>query len=46
MSIFFAVLYVGGVVAYPDRKIGFFDRMMWPSLLGQRLAEWAWETRT
>ena len=41
MTLFFGLLYVGGATALPKRKIGFWNRLYWPALLGMALHEWA-----
>jgi hypothetical protein len=43
---FFAMIYIGGIFAQWDRKIGFWRRLGWPDRLGQKLAEFAWKDRT
>jgi hypothetical protein len=35
-------VYIGGVAALENQKIGFFKRVFWPLALGERLAAWAW----
>jgi hypothetical protein len=33
------LVYIGGVFAMPDRKLGFFRRLSWPMEIGEYLAE-------
>jgi hypothetical protein len=40
MSLFLYLIWIGGVFAYPDQKIGFFRRIFWPHEIGEKLAEW------
>lgn len=35
-------VWFGGLLAFEDRAIGFWKRVLWPLWLGERLAAWAW----
>lgn len=37
MSLLFYVIYFGGVFGSPDKKIGFWNRTLWPAKLGAAL---------
>lgn len=39
MSYIVWFIYFGGAGAFPDRKLGFFRRVLWPFELGERIAE-------
>ncbi len=38
-------IYIGGLFAFPHRKLGLFARLTWPMELGERLAEFALKPR-
>lgn len=38
-------VYIGGLFAFPHRKLGLLVRLLWPMELGQRLAEFALRPR-
>lgn len=41
MNLFFLMIAVGGMLARPERKIGFFGRVFWPLNLGAVLHDMA-----
>lgn len=41
MTAFAFWIYLGGLFAFPHRKLGLFARLTWPMELGERLAEFA-----
>lgn len=41
MSPFVLWVYMGGLFAFPNRKLGLYRRVTWPFELGERLAEFA-----
>jgi hypothetical protein len=41
MTTLATLIWIGGVFARPDKKIGFWNRVWWPEKFGARLAEWA-----
>jgi hypothetical protein len=43
MSVFFLWIWIGGACALEDKKIGFFNRIIWPIILGEALFSWAME---
>lgn len=44
MTLFFILVYTGGIAAFPKNKIGFWNRLMWPTSLSMALHEWAVKT--
>ena len=41
MNLFFVMIFLGGMGARPDQKIGFWKRVLWPSVLGVVLYDMA-----
>lgn len=34
-SLFMVWVWIGGVFAMPEKKIGFFERVLWPIMIGE-----------
>lgn len=45
MTMFAFSIWLGGVFANPNIKIGILHRLAWPMALGEQIASWAWEDR-